>query len=168
MYIRTHDHPPFVKRYVHVFVEAASLTKRTERVLERIDQSGEAIAKFQEIAHADMDGLLSILGRVLRLGCGAWFGQDFLSQVRESARRHESTFLVSLCTLAYAAFRKLVNIPFPGKESDAKLRHRKQICVSSLTSLLFFSVRQSEPPQCLVEENGNCFTYFFILSRPMD
>jgi hypothetical protein len=49
-----------------VYLEIASLTKRTERLLERIDESGDVITKFQAAAHAEIDGLLSVLERVLR------------------------------------------------------------------------------------------------------
>ena len=46
----------------------ASLTKRTERLLERIDETGEKLVKLHSDAQAEVDDLLSIFERVIASG----------------------------------------------------------------------------------------------------
>ena len=58
-----HNNP--VEKKYHLLAEIGSLIKRAERLLERVDDSGEVMTKFQATANADIDGLLSIFERVL-------------------------------------------------------------------------------------------------------
>ena len=56
-----------VEKKWYLLAETGSLIKRAERLLERVDDSGEVMTKFQATANADIDGLLSIFEKVLLL-----------------------------------------------------------------------------------------------------